>query len=181
MQPFLLQPPNVHSQQSSQRNPLWHLHHAPQWLCVSVCVCTVWVCTQLLMKRDRLCWGLFLQAMRLLWYSRWTIGVWFLFFGFFCTLEHTLFCSCGHAWVIFFNYYYHYYDVWMHASLWMSTPHHTVHERASVWNEIQVPASPSFSAGNKNIECPPDPFIERELRPQRNLGQAPLIWRLQYY
>ena len=49
------------------------------------------------------------------------------------------------------------------------------------WNEIQVLASPFLSAGNKNIECPPDPFIERELRPQRNLGQAPLIWRLQYY
>lgn len=50
-----------------------------------------------------------------------------------------------------------------------------------VRNEIRVLASPFLSAGNKNIECPPDPFIERELRPQRNLGQAPLIWRLQYY
>lgn len=94
MQPFLLQPPNVHSQQSSQRNPLWHLHHAPQWLCVSVCVCTVWVCTQLLMKRDRLCWGLFFQAMRVLWYSRWTVGVWFLFFVFFARLNT---CSFAHV------------------------------------------------------------------------------------
>lgn len=54
-------------------------------------------------------------------------------------------------------------------------------ERERERNEIQVLASPFLSAGNKNIECPPDPFIERELRPQRNLGQAPLIWRLQYY
>jgi len=32
MQPFLLQPPRVHSQQRSQRNPLWHS-------CPSLCVC----------------------------------------------------------------------------------------------------------------------------------------------
>lgn len=31
-----------------------------------------------------------------------------------------------------------------------------------VRNEIRVLASPFLSAGNKNIECPPDPFIERE-------------------
>lgn len=40
MQPFLLQPPSVQSQQSSQRNPLWHLHHVPLWVCARVCVFT---------------------------------------------------------------------------------------------------------------------------------------------
>lgn len=46
---FLLrQPPDVHSQQSHQRNPLWHLHDGPE------CVC---VCFQRLMKRDSLCQG----------------------------------------------------------------------------------------------------------------------------
>lgn len=52
MQPFLLQPPNVPSQQSRQRNPLWHLHHA----CVCACVCI-----QCLMKRDSLRWGAFCE------------------------------------------------------------------------------------------------------------------------
>lgn len=42
MQPFpLQQPPDVHSQQSRQRNPLWHLHDGPECVCERVreCVC----------------------------------------------------------------------------------------------------------------------------------------------
>lgn len=48
----LRQPPDVHSQQSHQRNPLWHLHDGPE--CVCKCVC---MCFQRLMKRDSLCQG----------------------------------------------------------------------------------------------------------------------------
>ncbi len=81
---FLQQPPNVHSQQSSQRNPLWHLHHAP------LCVC---VCAQLLMKRDSLCWGPLFPATRGLKYSRWTVGV--------CASPVPLcVCPCVHACIL---------------------------------------------------------------------------------
>lgn len=40
--------------------------------------------------------------------------------------------------------------------------HACVNVYVYVRNEIRVLASPFLSAGNKNIECPPDPFIERE-------------------